>query len=68
MLRDSDSELRTKKAYIEEMEPQVTAGNRQVNELTELLKKKEEDMKNMEERFVLGDVIQIEMFHPHSLM
>nr|XP_039258269.1 protein Hook homolog 3-like isoform X4 [Styela clava] len=50
-LRDRDSELQNKKAYIEEIEPQVSAGDRQVNELKELLKKKEDDMRNMEERY-----------------
>nr|CAB3254082.1 protein Hook homolog 3 [Phallusia mammillata] len=50
-LFDTNDELQKRKAYIESVEPQIAQGDKQITEMKDLLKKKEEDMKAMEDRY-----------------
>ncbi|XP_041753128.2 protein Hook homolog 3-like isoform X2 [Coregonus clupeaformis] len=50
-LREVNSELQKKTAYIDDLEPKYTSSSQKVEELEEALKKKDEDMKQMEERY-----------------
>ncbi|XP_041741216.1 protein Hook homolog 3 isoform X2 [Coregonus clupeaformis] len=50
-LREVNSELQKKSAYIDDLEPKYTSSSQKVEELEEALKKKDEDMKQMEERY-----------------
>ncbi|KAM7439452.1 Protein Hook 3 [Porites harrisoni] len=50
-LRVANEELQKKKAYIESLEPKVSSTTEKVNELQELLNKKDQEMKGMEERY-----------------
>ncbi|EMP37235.1 Protein Hook like protein 2 [Chelonia mydas] len=51
-LHQAHSELQKKREYIEDLEPKADSTNaRKINELQECLKKKDEDMKAMEERY-----------------
>jgi len=50
-LHETHQELQSKKAYIETVEPNVAEGNKQLADMKELLHKKEEDMKAMEDRY-----------------
>ncbi|CAK8688742.1 protein Hook homolog 3-like isoform X1 [Clavelina lepadiformis] len=50
-LHNTNEELQKKKAYIESVEPQLVQGDKQIAEMKSLLKKKEEDMKAMEDRY-----------------
>uniref|UniRef100_A0A8C7NYD4 Calponin-homology (CH) domain-containing protein n=1 Tax=Oncorhynchus mykiss TaxID=8022 RepID=A0A8C7NYD4_ONCMY len=50
-LREVNSELQKKSAYIDDLEPKYTSSSQKVEELEEALKKKDEDMKQMEDRY-----------------
>ncbi|CAM5117993.1 unnamed protein product [Natator depressus] len=51
-LHQAHSELQKKREYIEDLEPKADSTNaRKINELQECLKRKDEDMKAMEERY-----------------
>uniref|UniRef100_A0AAZ3R9R3 Uncharacterized protein n=1 Tax=Oncorhynchus tshawytscha TaxID=74940 RepID=A0AAZ3R9R3_ONCTS len=50
-LREVNSELQKKCAYIDDLEPKYTSSSQKVEELEEALKKKDEDMKQMEDRY-----------------
>ncbi|XP_046870782.1 protein Hook homolog 3 isoform X1 [Hypomesus transpacificus] len=50
-LREAKAELQKKTAYIDDLEPKYTSSSQRVDELEEALKKKDEDMKLMEERY-----------------
>uniref|UniRef100_A0A8C7EZN0 Protein Hook homolog 3 n=1 Tax=Oncorhynchus kisutch TaxID=8019 RepID=A0A8C7EZN0_ONCKI len=50
-LREVNSELQKKCAYIDDLEPKYTSSSQKVEELKEALKKKDEDMKLMEDRY-----------------
>ncbi|KAJ7386508.1 Protein Hook 3 [Desmophyllum pertusum] len=50
-LRVASEELQKKKAYIDSLEPKVSSSAEKVNELQELLNKKDQEMKVMEERY-----------------
>ncbi|XP_067114098.1 protein Hook homolog 3 isoform X2 [Osmerus mordax] len=50
-LREAKDELQKKTAYIDDLEPKYTSSSQRVYELEEALKKKDEDMKLMEERY-----------------
>uniref|UniRef100_A0A7N6A2L8 Calponin-homology (CH) domain-containing protein n=1 Tax=Anabas testudineus TaxID=64144 RepID=A0A7N6A2L8_ANATE len=50
-LQELNSELLKKNAYIDEVEPKYNASSQRVEELEEALKKKDDDMKQMEERY-----------------
>lgn len=50
-LRVANEELQKKKAYIESLEPKVSSTTEKVNELQELLNKKDQEMKVMEDRY-----------------
>lgn len=50
-LREVNSELQKKMAYIDDLEPKYTSSSQKVEELEEALKKKDEDMKQMEDRY-----------------
>ncbi|CAH3194410.1 unnamed protein product [Porites evermanni] len=50
-LRVANEELQKKKTYIESLEPKVSSTTEKVNELQELLNKKDQEMKGMEERY-----------------
>ncbi|XP_051540917.1 protein Hook homolog 3-like isoform X3 [Myxocyprinus asiaticus] len=50
-LRDATNELQKKSALIEDLENKHTSGARKIEELVDALKKKDEDMRQMEERY-----------------
>ncbi|XP_029566401.1 protein Hook homolog 3 isoform X2 [Salmo trutta] len=50
-LREVNTELQKKMAYIDDLEPKYTSSSQKVEELEEALKKKDEDMKQMEDRY-----------------
>ncbi|CAH3152847.1 unnamed protein product [Porites lobata] len=50
-LRVANEELQKKKTYIESLEPKVSSTTEKVNELQELLNKKDQEMKVMEDRY-----------------
>ncbi|KAJ8372329.1 hypothetical protein AAFF_G00290590 [Aldrovandia affinis] len=51
-LHEAHSDLQKKKEYIDDLEPKVDSNmERKIGELQEILKKKDEDMKQMEERY-----------------
>jgi protein HOOK3 len=50
-LHETHQELQSKKAYIEKVEPHVAEGNKQLDEMKDLLMKKEDEMKAMEDRY-----------------
>ncbi|XP_022087313.1 protein Hook homolog 3-like isoform X2 [Acanthaster planci] len=50
-LRETDTELQRNRSYIDELEPKYTASTERASNLQEMLKKKEEDMRAMEERY-----------------
>lgn len=50
-LRVANEELQRKKTYIESLEPKVSSTTEKVNELQELLNKKDQEMKVMEDRY-----------------
>lgn len=50
-LRDVNNELQKKNAVVEELENKHTCGAQKIEELEDALKKKDEDMKQMEERY-----------------
>lgn len=50
-LKVANDELQKKKAYIDSLEPKVSSSAEKVNELQELLNKKDHEMKVMEDRY-----------------
>ncbi|KAL9950637.1 hypothetical protein ACROYT_G043164 [Oculina patagonica] len=50
-LKVASDELQKKKAYIDSLEPKVSSSAEKVNELQELLNKKDQEMKVMEDRY-----------------
>lgn len=50
-LKVANDELQKKKAYIDSLEPKVSSSAEKVNELQELLNKKDQEMKVMEDRY-----------------
>jgi len=50
-LKVANDELQKKKAYIDSLEPKVSSSAEKVNELQELLNKKDQEMKIMEDRY-----------------
>ncbi|XP_071799501.1 protein Hook homolog 3-like isoform X1 [Asterias amurensis] len=50
-LRETDTELRRNRSYIDDLEPKYVTSSGQVTKLQDMLKKKEEDMHSMEERY-----------------
>ncbi|KAI5615706.1 protein Hook-like 3 [Silurus asotus] len=50
-LSDASNELQKKIAIIEDLEPKYNAGAQRIEELEEALKKKDDEMKQMEERY-----------------
>ncbi|XP_077981003.1 protein Hook homolog 3-like isoform X2 [Glandiceps talaboti] len=50
-LRDADLDIQKKDAYIDDLEPRIVTGNDKIVNLQDMLNKKEEDMRAMEERY-----------------
>lgn len=50
-LHEAHTELQKKRAYIDDLEPKYNNSSQKIEELQEALRKKDEDMKQMEDRY-----------------
>ncbi|XP_071485069.1 protein Hook homolog 3-like [Diadema antillarum] len=50
-LQESDTELQRKRAVIDDLEPKYTTATEQVHKLQDVLQKKDDEMRSMEERY-----------------